>query len=359
MFSAPDDSVISVSDQTLIDGNRIRLTFLTGNLSATGQDASVVIEPQSSSLRTVTLTGNESGNPIRLRLDPPPRVTADEWIAEYESQLTESSDRVTDVLSNNGDIVIELKQNKTYHLQLSSVKVGSERTEPDRLDPAYITTYQGDGQIVEGGQNATVIAEVRDKFNNPVREANVTFNVTSGDAVLRDTDGNTITGTRTISTDSQGRAVQRVLVKSIGENVIVEASIDDQTGTLSTTEFTIQTPAESNPVELAGVRFDDSSKQGNQIEITFTNNANEDREMTRFRMNFYQGGDPSSGDIEGQSFTVEGDAITLNPTLTIPEGNTETFVIDFDSYNPSAGDWFVMTIGYDTGDTAQYFAGVK
>lgn len=220
-------------------------------------------------------------------------------------------------------------------------------------------TYQGDGQIVDGGQNATVIAEVRDKFNNPVREANVTFNVTSGDGVLRDTDGNTITGTRTVSTDAEGRAVQQALIKSIGENVLIEASIDGQTGDLNSTEFTIQTPEESNPVELAGVRFDDSKKQGSQIEITFTNNANEDREMTRFRINFYQGGDPTSGDIEGQSFTVEGAAITLDPTLSIPEGQTETFVIDFDSYNPSAGDWFVMTVGYDTGDTAQYFAGVK
>ncbi len=363
VYSAPDGSAISVSDQTLIDGNRIRLTFLTGNLSETGQDASVVVEPQSSSLRTVTLTGNESGDPIRLRLDPPPRLTADEWIAEYESQLTESSNRVTNVLNDNGDIVIELQASNTYHLQISSVKVGSERTEPERLDPAYIITHQGDFQSVDGGQNATLIAEVRDKFNNPVREANVTFEITSGDGVLRDEDGNTVTGTRTVSTDAEGRAVQRVLVKSIGENVIVNASIDGQIGALSTTEFTIQTPQETNPVELSGVRFEGSeaASQGNTdtVHISFSNVGNTDRNMTSFRLNFFQGdADPATGDIEGQSFTVGGAAITLDPKLEIPQGGSVvTFDVTF-SENIGQADvaWFVMTISYGTGDTGQYFA---
>jgi hypothetical protein len=121
-----------------------------------------------------------------------------------------------------------------------------------------------------------------------------------------------------------------------------------------------------NPVSLAGIRFDDSNRQGNVIELTFTNTIDEDRNATAFRLVFYQGTDMIDGTIEGEtvtgmtetySFTVGGTSNDLDPAFFLPAGQSRTFVLDFDS-NPSAGDWFVFTIQYDTGQTAQYFTAV-
>lgn len=364
VYRAIDTRAISLADQTLIDGNRIRMIFADGNLSRDGQTATVITEAQSTAVRTVTITGNGSGD-IQLRFDSPAKLSAQDWVDEFSDDIIDASDgRVTNVNPDDGDVVISLNSSKTYHVQLAKVIVGDTETNPESLDPAYIVDYDGDDQSRKKGEVGTISAEVRDKFNNPVREANVTFEVIQGNAKLLDVDRQEINGTRSVFTNSEGRASQKVRVKDNGDDVKIEANISGVSGSKGNTTFTIQTPPkdEDNPVELAGVRFEDADKaEGDKIHIDFTNTVEEDRSITSFRMVFYQGGDPENGTISdadsSHEFQVQG--VSISTDLAIPAGETVTFVIDFETYTPSnSGDWFIMSVGYNTGDSTQYFAAV-
>ncbi len=349
------DSAVSLGGQSLVVGNRIRMLFLGGDVGASGAEESILTEPQSSAVETVAVTGQ--GGPMQIRFDPPQRVSAGTWRDTIGEQLVSANSRVQDVRNESNQVVIEFDGSRTYALQLAKVHVSDGETPTTDPTPTYIIAGEGNGTIVPSGKRTRLVAQVRDKFNNPVADQDVEFELTGGSATLLDENGAEVSGgTATVSTNAAGKAAQRVRVDAIDEDVFVTATIVGSSGTLTETTFRVQTPNENNPVQLAGVQFEGSTRGGNEIDLNFNNQVSEDRDITRFRMNFYQGGSPQSGTIEGQSFDVEGSAIQLDPSLTVPAGSSIGFTLNFDGYNPSSGEWFIVTVQYDTGDTAQYFA---
>ncbi|WP_435074198.1 hypothetical protein [Halorubrum sp. HHNYT27] len=362
VYAVGDGQIAPLTGQSLISGDQIRLVTVDGDLDQSGVRSSLTTVPRSVSTRTVVVTG-AGENPVTLRLDPPPQTTATEWISAYSERILSSNQAVENVTERSGQVVIELNGSRTYQLKLARVTVGDGGSDEGTSDPAYLITQQGEASTVASGKRTIIAAEARDAFNNPVEGVNVTYSITSGSATFLDENGNAIQGTVTRPTNDQGRAPQSIQVTEIGADVIVNATIEGTAGSLTTTTFTIQTPNENNPVELAGVTFEggtvpDGGGQPKDVTITFKNqNLDTDRTIDRFRMDFYQGANPPTGGvISGTSFSVGGSAVSTS--ISLPANQTTSRVIDFNNGQVNGGEWFIITVQYDTGDTAQYFVSV-
>lgn len=363
VYAVGDGQIAPLTGQSLISGDQIRLITIEGDLDESGVRSSLTTVPRSVSTRTVVVTG-AGGNPVTLRLDPPPQTTADEWISAYGDETRSANQAVQGPIENeSGQVVIELNGSRTYQLKLARVTVGDGGSDEVDGEPAYLIAQQGEASTVPSGKRTTIAAEARDEFNNPVGGVDVTYEVTSGSATLLDESGTGLGNTTTRTTNDDGRAPQSIRITEIESDVTVQATIEGTSGSLTTTSFTIQTPNENNPVELAGVSFEGVTRttggQPKDVTIAFDNqNPDTDRTIQRFRMDFYQGSDsPTDGFIDGTSFTVGGNAVSTS--IGLPADQTTAISIEFDGNGRvSGGDWFIITVQYDTGDTAQYFASI-
>lgn len=182
---------------------------------------------------------------------------------------------------------IELNGSRIYQLQLASVRVDDQESDVGKQEPRYIITHEGDEQSVVSGQRARIVSEVRDKFDNPVGDEEVEFEITQGSASLLDENGDPVSGTRTITTNSEGRSPISLIVESAENNVIVNASIVGESGGLSSTEFEIQVSQAPGQQEGAGAYLISTSNaaaaspDGSGKGMKFTvQNEDDDRDMT-------------------------------------------------------------------------------
>lgn len=343
------DVNLTITEQTLIDGNRITLVMVNGSFRTQDSDAETVdLVPVSAPMRSQTIR-NETG-PVTIEL--PTKLSNESWADALRSEYVSNGGHITDQSYVQGSpyntLVLTLEEDVNYVLKMAQVGVGTDINDPGAH---YIVNTSGSGEeiLVDDEQELTV--QVRDRFNNPVSNVVVNASVVDGDGTVTPTDARTDEDGRATFTYSSANETTATIQTSFGTNP----------GAREKTNFTVTVSEPGgNPVSLAGIEFDGATKlQGNRLNLTFTNVIEEDRNMTAFRMVFYQGGDPDNGTIEGQSFEVEGPSIDLDPDLSLPAGETQRFTIEFDSYTPSqSGDWFVITVTYDTGQTAQYFTAV-
>jgi|GEM_PF-369693 len=166
------DRVLPRSEQTVVRGERVSLTAVSGELSETGVEArSVDSETVSRGSRTIPITGGEAGENITISLPSTVSNTSD--LVERLDVPAES------VTANDDRIDITLDGSETYRLALSEISVdGGGETEP-----AYIVPV-GSEQVGEG---QSVGVEVRDKYNNPVEGIEV--NISDGDNRVTNDDG--------------------------------------------------------------------------------------------------------------------------------------------------------------------------
>ncbi|WP_200531099.1 Ig-like domain-containing protein [Halorubrum sp. LN27] len=178
-----DDALLLRSGQTVLsDDGRISLAALTGTVSENGVERrSVDARAVSSSDTTVPLAPKNG----RITLELPtavddPAALATRWEERLPSGATAAADEA------NGTVRITLANTSDpYRLRLSEVSLDTT----GETEPAYIVPVGGES--VARGEDATV--EVRDRYNNPVSDATVSFNGTTFDAVNRTTndDGRT------------------------------------------------------------------------------------------------------------------------------------------------------------------------
>ncbi|EMA66754.1 Ig-like domain-containing protein [Halorubrum kocurii] len=165
-----ENTVLSRTGQTAVDGdNRIRLTALDGSVDESGVErTSLDPEALSQSRRSVTLNSTGS-DPIVLEL---PTDVSTERAGDLESvwrdRLAEDDANVEDVTVASGTVRVELNGTATYRLELGKVGLGTETT----------ATNESDGYIIKvSSENGVAVAEVRDRYNNPVGNAQVTISV--------------------------------------------------------------------------------------------------------------------------------------------------------------------------------------
>lgn len=127
-----------------------------------------------------------------------------------------------------------------------------------------------------------------------------------------------------------------------------------------------------HPAEVAGVRYDRSTSYQNiqkVVGIVFENVADEDINISRVGINFYQGEDrnettfaPNTDFEEEESTTVlVGDPAKELDKQFLLEGESETEIyIRFeDGGGISQGEWFILTVQFGTGERTQYFVNAK
>ncbi|QHS17688.1 hypothetical protein GWK26_11345 [haloarchaeon 3A1-DGR] len=233
-YRVADNRPIPMASQTLLQDDRIRVTLLRGDVDAGGESVSLTAATTSAATQTVVVTGSRDGqDDIELRFQPPAGVDASGWVATTGARLELSNDRVIDVASTGGDVVVTLDGTRRYRLQTAVVTVqdgddgGTTNGEPD---PAYVTTVLGQSRVVPPNTELPIVVEVRDRYNNPVSGATVEFSVTNGGSFV---------GPSTISTNAGGRA-EVVFTGDTNTEYTVTATILDGSETYESASYDIQ-----------------------------------------------------------------------------------------------------------------------
>ena len=157
---------ITVANQSFVDGTDISLVVLNGSVSRSSTEAtSVDVRSVSSSTERVRLEGD--GSPMTITFASTRSAAYWDFLEETQSKSVAS---VTNASSGSGfyNVSVELRQNRTYSVQLTKVGVGDGVTGEDA---AYLTDIEGDGATVTQGETTELTLEVRDRFNNSPDDA--------------------------------------------------------------------------------------------------------------------------------------------------------------------------------------------
>lgn len=217
----------TATDQRLVRGRTITVVTLRGNYSENGQGtASVDLSAFSTSTRTVAVT--DGSGPLRVTV--PTTMPNETWAALLRDQYVSNGGHVVDqsytvVAGGYNRLVLTLERDVTYELRMAGVAVGTGVPDPG---PAYAVDASGDGARVGVGETHTLVAEVRDRFNNPVSGVVVNASVVSGpgSVTARDTTGADGRAAFTYTASSEGTATVEVTYStSPGANETVRYTV--------------------------------------------------------------------------------------------------------------------------------------
>lgn len=212
-----------VGGTNIVDGRTVYIPMFEGNLSESGVAVSGTLYCYSGGNgEGIAVTDAGGGRPITILLKT--SLPLDFWKQYFDS--TDSS-YVSSVSMQGDYVVIELMRGVTYKLILGAAGFEDERAEHHylyRLTARAVTTP------------ATLAAEVRDTFNNPVPGVTVTFTSLNSSTTL--TDGKN-TGT-SIKVNSNDFGVASVVAKSAGGVDTVVASITRPDGSTYEVAFVIE-----------------------------------------------------------------------------------------------------------------------
>ncbi|KAB1194825.1 hypothetical protein GJR96_08380 [Haloferax sp. MBLA0076] len=259
--------------QSLVDGNRISLVLLEGNIdTASGEAMTLSVTPLSAGTDYITVTDGDG--PISISV--PTHLSNETWHELLEDEpnvLSVSYDDSTDPHV----VTVTLVPGKEYDLHIARVGIDTHGT---LQDPVYIVDIAGDDAVVPPGATHRAVVEVRDAQNNPVPNAVVRVDDAGTDGDVRARDGDSIK-TRT---DANGRAtfLYRApdsissLFGDDGTNGIVEDQfdvevLDENLTTVDSVTFDIELREGSSSttrrglvaaVDDPGFAYDDKNRNG-------------------------------------------------------------------------------------------------
>ncbi|ELZ96811.1 hypothetical protein C440_03518 [Haloferax mucosum ATCC BAA-1512] len=211
--------------QSLIDGQKVSLVFLEGDIdTATSEARTFSVTPVSAGTDYITVT--DTGTPITISV--PTRLSEDTWRSMLADEPNVRSISYADGTDYN-TLTVELEPGKTYDLRLSRVGIDVPGSQSQ---PAYIVDVEGDNAVVPPGATHRVVVEVRDAQNNPVSNAVVKaspgLTAESGRVEARDT------GAISTTTDADGRATFTYAATSSLDGVVTDQFdivVEDSSGT--------------------------------------------------------------------------------------------------------------------------------
>ncbi|KTG28402.1 hemagglutinin repeat-containing protein [Haloferax profundi] len=181
--------------QSLVDGNRISLVLLEGNIdTASGEAMTLGVTPLSAGTDYITVTDGDG--PISISV--PTHLSNETWHELLEDEPNVLSISYDDSVDPHV-VTVTLVPGKEYDLHIARVGIDTQGT---LQDPVYIVDIAGDDAVVPPGATHRAVVEVRDAQNNPVPNAVVRVNDAGTDGDVRARDGDS-TKTRT---DANGRA---------------------------------------------------------------------------------------------------------------------------------------------------------
>ena len=168
-----DGTVDPIAGDGPIDGRRISLTAIQGNLSRSASGTiGLSLSPVSAPGETVTV--RDEGGPITMKI--PTQLSLDRW-----ERLVEDDPYVQNITCADADcgrVTLTLERNVSYELRLAAVGAGSGVESPD---PAYLVEVEGQYASVPAGSRQRLTVEARDRYDNPVSGVPVTATVRDGD----------------------------------------------------------------------------------------------------------------------------------------------------------------------------------
>lgn len=171
LYNQHQDTQLLVNDGGVIQGRQISLLMPAGELQESSSKAiSIDPRPVSAPANTVSITGDDSGNPIKLTL--PSSMKRSLW------QDAVKSDHVENIRDNNdGTVTIRLDPSQSYTLRMARIGVGSNTP---AQEPTYLHSPSGTQLDIPQSQSKIINVEVRDQYNNPVPNQNVKFEAEDG-----------------------------------------------------------------------------------------------------------------------------------------------------------------------------------
>jgi len=189
------DQVLVANPQSIFDGKRVTLVALNGSYREEGGAASVTVRPVSASTNRVPVK-NETGENVTVTVVS--QLSASQWTeqlveaGEYDPGDNDPDAYVKDVrrvsTENVGNgltahrVTFVLEQGTTYSLGLAKVGVGSGVTRTE--GGTYVTTSSPKNASTTAGSSETLTVEVRDEYNNPESDVDVSATVESGDGSI-------------------------------------------------------------------------------------------------------------------------------------------------------------------------------
>ena len=166
---------LALTDQALVNDNRLLLSTLTGQFEeSTVEQAAVDIQPVATQSETVTIEPESSTDPITIELQT--QLGAQEW-----RQLLDG-EPVAAVRNGSTDDFVEIElENQQYQLDMARVGMGPQAEGPEL---AYLSGVSGPGfdreNLVAPGETYEFTVEVRNTHNVPENLVNVNASAEDG-----------------------------------------------------------------------------------------------------------------------------------------------------------------------------------
>ena len=237
-----DAASVPATDQSLVQGRRITLVALDGSISRS-QSGTVgvdphAISPSTTTTRTVSVRQNATGRPVTVRV--PTDLSEATWKDLLADQSVSEGGYVdvANVSVDGGVLTLTLDSVRggepvAYDLRMAKVGVGTTVAD---ASAAYVTDVQGRTKRVAPGGTTTLVAEVRDEFNNPV--SGVRVNVSDVSPTRMDETQ------RTTGEDGRVAFAYRAPDDATTETVTLE--IDDGSVAHERVEYAVETTASGN-----------------------------------------------------------------------------------------------------------------
>ncbi|MEF8831590.1 MAG: Ig-like domain-containing protein [Halobacteriales archaeon] len=381
-----DESVVAAEGE-LLQGDRLSLVLLAGNLSASRPGSvSVSIDPASASTETLRITGDD--DPVTLRV--PTRLSADRWRTMLAEEFVDRGGNLVAVTDAPGSAVrLVLNGSETYTLQVAKLSVGESGDDPG---PAYLTRRDGDNATVDEGTGRTLTVQVRDRYNNPVEEVTVEASANRSGLQSRTatTDADGVATFRYVAPEIDGSATHVAVNVSFAgdpsgtafdaaapENVSFEVTVlnSDRSGVVAdrkngTAEIN---PGGENALVLVDSEIEDGGGNANDsVTMTLENTHGANVTVVEARYNFYSMDSQGVGHGSGarpqppSTMTLDGTDLTLrgpfeDVTVELAPGNntvTVEFSTDDVGFDVVEGDFYVLSVVYTVDGTtrvATYF----
>ncbi|WP_252698866.1 hypothetical protein [Natronosalvus vescus] len=324
----PNNATIPIDNQIVIDGDEITIVTMTGNLSTSSSSTvSVQTRAFSTSSNTVSVAQVEDDNPITMTL---PTSNFEAWNASLRESDAVLEDSIEEAGTSEQPAIRFQLVNQSYSLRMAEVGIG-DATRADAVDRVSYMT------VVDEFAPTTIV-EVRDTFNNPVRNVEIT---NEGDGDLRST-----------STGSNGQ----VRIGELETGDTVELSIDGsdvdiefevRAGSGSGGEGDGATPAYwvdwQDPSGQSGVDDEECSANtcvvtGNEIDLTMETDDVADGARVEFSVN-----DTSVGTVSPNTGWTDS-AGTNTTTFTVDDDAEDGDSVKVYTSSGSDGDTIVLTI---------------
>lgn len=375
VYRTPDTRVLPVSAETFVDGNRITLVTIRGDLDTAGVSTAVTAEPVSTATRTVVVTG--TGSTFNVTVPTPGSATA--WNQSVGETVVANPNVVTTTPNANETVTVTFDGSRRYELRLAAVELRgrSDASTVPRPDPAYVVPVTQNGTVV-ADQPTPVTVEVRDRYDNPVSGTEVNFTLVDGQGQFAQ--GGT---TRIVAADGEGRATVALRPASNYDgNLTVRAQGDfDGNGTVEPIERTdiglSAGTGDGEPdinEERGGVKLGTSvagsSGNSNLVDLVLNNTADEERIITDARVAFYFTSGQDAGDspelwevnapITSSQYEVGAPLQPLDDEIVLDPDSETTITFEFNQPAPkTSGDFFILTVEYRNFGTATYYVAVE